>query len=43
MMSGLSQPEREAVWEEIEGELRQFEGPNGFEGPCEMLVGAGAK
>ena len=43
MMSGLSQPEREAVWEEIERELRQFEGPNGFEGPCEMLVGAGAK
>ena len=43
MMSGLSQPEREAVWEEIEAELRQFEGPNGFEGPCEMLVGAGAK
>ena len=43
MMSGLSQPERESVWEEIETELRQFEGPNGFEGPCEMLVGAGAK
>ena len=43
MMSGLAQPERESVWEEIERELRQFEGPNGFEGPCEMLVGAGAK
>jgi ubiquinone/menaquinone biosynthesis C-methylase UbiE len=43
MMSGLSEPEREAVWEEIERGLRQFEGPNGFEGPCEMLVGAGAK
>ena len=43
MMSGLSQPEREAVWGEIEEELRRFEGPNGFEGPCEMLVGAGAK
>jgi SAM-dependent methyltransferase len=43
MMSGLSQPERESVWEEIERELRQFEGPNGFEGPCEMLVGAAAK
>ena len=43
MLSGLTQPEREAVWEEIEGELRQFEGPNGFEGPCEMLVGAGTK
>jgi SAM-dependent methyltransferase len=43
MMSGLAQPERESVWEEIERELRQFEGPDGFEGPCEMLVGAGAK
>ena len=43
MMAGLSEPEREAVWEEIERGLRQFEGPNGFEGPCEMLVGAGAK
>ena len=43
MMSGLSQAERESVWEEIERELRQFEGPDGFEGPCEMLVVAGTK
>ena len=43
MMSGLSQPERESVWEEIERELRRFEGPNGFEGPCELLIGAGTK
>ena len=43
MMAGLPETERESVWEEIERELRQFEGPNGFEGPCEMLVGAGAK
>jgi ubiquinone/menaquinone biosynthesis C-methylase UbiE len=43
MMSGLSEPEQEEVWEEIEGELRQFEGPNGFRGPCEMIVGAGVK
>jgi hypothetical protein len=32
MMSGLSQPEREAVWEEIEGELRQFEGQQEYPG-----------
>lgn len=43
MMSGLSQAERGSVWEEIERELRRFEGPNGFEGPCEMLVVAGTK
>lgn len=43
MMSGLSEPEQEEVWEEIEGELRQFEEPNGFRGPCEMIVGAGVK
>lgn len=43
MMSGLSEPGQEEVWEEIEGELRQFEEPNGFRGPCEMIVGAGVK
>jgi ubiquinone/menaquinone biosynthesis C-methylase UbiE len=43
MMSGLPETERESVWEEIERELGRFEGPDGFEGPCEMLVGAGTK
>ena len=43
MLSGLSDSEREEVWEEIEKELSQFEGSNGFEGPCEMIVGAGIK
>jgi ubiquinone/menaquinone biosynthesis C-methylase UbiE len=43
MLSGLPESERGAVWEEIEEELRRFEGPDGFEGPCEMLVGAGVK
>jgi ubiquinone/menaquinone biosynthesis C-methylase UbiE len=43
MLSGLPESERGAVWEEIEEELRQFEGADGFEGPCEMVVGAGAK
>jgi SAM-dependent methyltransferase len=43
MMSGLTETERESVWEEIERELCQFEGPDGFEGPCEMLVVAGIK
>jgi ubiquinone/menaquinone biosynthesis C-methylase UbiE len=43
MLSGLPESERGAVWEEIQEELRQFEGANGFEGPCEMIVGAGVK
>ena len=43
MMSGLSEPEREETWQEIEQELKQFETSDGFEGPCEMVVGAGVK
>ena len=43
MMAGLSESGREEVWEEIEAELRQFEGPNGFEGSCEMIVAVGVK
>ncbi len=43
MLSGLPESERGAVWEEIEEELRQFEGEDGFEGPCEMVVGVGVK
>ena len=43
MMAGLPETERESVWEEIERELGRFEGPDGFEGPCEMLVGVGTK
>jgi ubiquinone/menaquinone biosynthesis C-methylase UbiE len=43
MMSGLSEAERAETWEEIAAELAQFEGSAGFEGPCEMLVGAGTR
>jgi SAM-dependent methyltransferase len=43
MLSGLTEPEREAAWEEIARELAQFEGPDGFAGPCEMIVGVGTK
>ena len=43
MLSVLPETEREAVWEVIEEELRQFEGAEDFEGPCEMVVGVGAK
>ena len=43
MMSSLSEAERAETWQEIEETLRQFEGPRGFEGPCEMVIGAGTK
>jgi SAM-dependent methyltransferase len=43
MLIGLPEAERHSVWEEIEAELRQFEGPTGFTGPCEMIVAAGTK
>ena len=29
--------------EEIEQELSKFEGPGGFEGPCEVVVAVGIK
>jgi SAM-dependent methyltransferase len=40
MMAGLSEEARTETWREIERELRQFESPAGFVGPCTMLVGA---
>jgi SAM-dependent methyltransferase len=43
MMAELTEAERDETWAEIERELRRFEGPNGFEGPCEMIVGVGNK
>jgi SAM-dependent methyltransferase len=43
MLAALSEAEREETWAEIEAALREFEGPDGFVGPCELLVGAGTK
>ena len=43
MMSSLSEADREETWQEIEQELKQFETADGFEGPCEMVVGSGVK
>jgi SAM-dependent methyltransferase len=42
MMVGLDEAERARTWDAIEEALRQFEGNEGFVGPCEMLVGAGS-
>jgi SAM-dependent methyltransferase len=43
MLAGVPEDERNAVWAEIEDALGQFEGPDGFVGPCELLVGAATK
>ncbi|HUJ65212.1 MAG TPA: methyltransferase domain-containing protein [Acidimicrobiales bacterium] len=43
MLSGLDNPDREAAWAEITDQLGQFEGPDGFVGPCELRVAAGRR
>ena len=43
MLADMPEPDREATWDEITRELRRFEGPEGFVGPCEMIVGVGTK
>jgi len=41
MLAGLDDEAQTGVWAEIETELRRYEGPDGFVGPCELLVAAG--
>jgi len=43
MMSGLTEEEKNSVWQEIEEGLKQFETISGFAGPCEMVVAVGEK
>jgi SAM-dependent methyltransferase len=43
MLAGLDGPGRAAAWGEIEKELSRFEGPDGFVGPCELVVAAGTR
>lgn len=43
MLSGVSDEERAGAWQEIKEALEEFEGPDGFVGPCEMLVVTGTK
>jgi SAM-dependent methyltransferase len=43
MLNGLDDAGKQAAWDEIARELAKFDGPNGFEGPCEMVVGVGVK
>lgn len=43
MLAGLDADGRAAAWQEIADALTAFEGPDGFTGPCEMLVVSGTK
>jgi ubiquinone/menaquinone biosynthesis C-methylase UbiE len=43
LLNKLSDADRALAWSEIEQQLSQFEGPNGFEAPGEWLVGVGTK
>lgn len=44
MLSGISgDAERQSVWNEVEDQMKQFEGASGFEGPCELIIGVGVK
>jgi hypothetical protein len=39
----LSESEPTRTWIEIERALGEFVGPNGYDSPCEVLIGVGAK
>ncbi len=44
MLAGIgSEAERQGVWDEIAREQSKFEGPDGFEAPCELVIGIGVK
>jgi ubiquinone/menaquinone biosynthesis C-methylase UbiE len=43
MMAALSDADQARTWTVIEDALRAYETADGFEGPCEMLVGAGTR
>ena len=43
MLSKLDDAGREAAWSDIATQLARFDGPDGFVGPCELLVCAGRR
>ena len=43
MLAGLDEAEREAAWQEVGEALEEFDGPEGFTGPCELLVGTATR
>ncbi len=43
LMAQLTPVQREQAWAEIEKALQQFVGPDGYDSPCELLIGVGTK
>jgi ubiquinone/menaquinone biosynthesis C-methylase UbiE len=43
LIAPLSESEQRQAWAEIEGALRQFDGPNGYDSPCMLLIAVGRK
>ena len=43
LMARFSRAEQEQAWAEIERALAQFAGPQGYDSPCELLIGVGTK
>jgi SAM-dependent methyltransferase len=43
MLAGLTPAQRKQAWQEISTELARVQGPEGFQGPCELIVAWGMK
>src|SRR5215471_17185566 len=43
LMARLSSADQEQAWAEIERALARFVGPQGYDSPCELLIGVGTK
>lgn len=43
MLAGLDSEQQELVWKEIEEELRVYETPEGFVGPCQLVIAAATR
>ena len=43
MLSGLDEAAQAEAWQEIEDKLKEYEGPDGFCGPCELVIAVGTK
>jgi SAM-dependent methyltransferase len=43
MLAGLDEAGREAAWQEVGEALAEFDGADGFIGPCELLVGTATR
>jgi SAM-dependent methyltransferase len=43
MLAGLDDAGRAAAWDEVGAALAHYDGPDGFAGPCRMLVAAATK